>query len=307
LTRESLCRRIGSRHHAFDNECNEFLCKCFIGAIKGTSTCDGIAGSSRNGLCHRGIPQGDSYSLSIVGFQELTHAGRKSRDGIVKYILNLTDGSTWLLYVVPSNASSIFQLTSLESNIYIASNGNFSGTTQLAKLPKNYLSDVYDKTYGVYAVNATISGSTTNNKGRYTISWTKAGVHDRELLIFLLPHHLESMSVDSRSKVPSLFLHTPTNGVAVALMTNNITLLEPDLPSTVGFLPWSPDRKIDKICSKNSTVYGIIDGVAKSEVTYDLVGRLSREDSTYWAGKEKQPPNFIKNKVVGIVRIRQRQ
>jgi endo-1,3(4)-beta-glucanase len=135
---------------------------------------------------------------SLVGFKDFTHAGRKDQDGSVKYVINLVDGATWVLYVIPTVPSYVFHLVSEDANTYTTSNRTFDGIIQLAKLNTETKSSYfYDRAYGAYPVDATISGSVTDNKGDYTISWTKEGFQSRELLMFALPHQMESSSLQT--------------------------------------------------------------------------------------------------------------
>jgi endo-1,3(4)-beta-glucanase len=225
---------------------------------------------------------------TYIGFQSFLNvtSNRSSSnliEGSSKFLAKLKDGSSWVVYILPTGSSNKFELKR-DGDIYIGSRP-FSGTVQMARLSGS--ADAYDKTYGVYAINAKLSGSVINNQGQYTISWTKLGARNRELLMFALPHQVESMTEDSSDRLIDLVMRTTTKGNANGILGNSITMLEAELPSTVGFLPWSPDlahqKKTGVLCQPKQSLP--FDRLARKEIEEDIVHRISTQDSVYWSGK----------------------
>jgi endo-1,3(4)-beta-glucanase len=224
---------------------------------------------------------------SLIGFQELTPIWQRQSDGTTKYSLNLVDGTKWVMYVFPSKGSSYPRFVrQSSSHTWIDEVGDFSGVIQIAKVPKGELSSsIYDKTAGTYAIDADISGSVRGTTGTYVLSWKTAGISSQNLLMFALPHHIQSMAPGTKAKLVSLSLRTTTKGSATAIISNNMTFVETSLPTNIYFYPQAPDTLANNLCLNNSTWRSFILKVAKNEIEYDINGRISREQSVYWSGK----------------------
>jgi endo-1,3(4)-beta-glucanase len=231
---------------------------------------------------------------TFVGFEDFVHAGRKREDGTDKFLARLIDGALWILYVIPDDLKAKFKIVKKDINTYVA-DSFFTGIIQIAKLPNQFAAiGTYDKFYGVYAVGANVSGSVVNNHGFYTISWTTSGLPDRELLSFLLPHHIESLNEEGKRRIfPGLSLYTPSKGMATAFTGSNVTFIENEIPSAISFLPGFPDRKRNyKFCGSNSTTRALFSTLASNEINEDLTGKMFNQNSIYWSGKVSWIPNI---------------
>ncbi|KAK5174070.1 endo-1,3-beta glucanase [Saxophila tyrrhenica] len=177
---------------------------------------------------------------SGIGIESVTYAGAVVKGTTFKYRALLSSGVTWLIYVTPRNTGYQENSFTLVSPVSIQGPPGFGGYIQIAKVPTNVTDaeDVYDGSAGVYPTSIDISGSVAGTEGTYTLSWTKEGPAGQPLLMFALPHHLESLA--STDGVTDVMLQTTTKGVATAVQADSWTLVEPDLPIGMAFNPWSP-------------------------------------------------------------------
>src|ERR1700712_5597662 len=60
------------------------------------------------------------------------------------------------------------------------------------------------------------------------------------LLMFALPHHMESLVADIVARVTPIQLATTSKGIATGVLTSSFVFFEPNLPVDIGFKPWSP-------------------------------------------------------------------
>ncbi|KAJ5788598.1 hypothetical protein N7457_003588 [Penicillium paradoxum] len=176
---------------------------------------------------------------SGVFFRKVVNAG-SPRPGIFKYKVDLEDDTTWLLYATPADGQDPeFKLV---SKVNLRGPRGFSGTIQIAKNPAGTSGEkFYDNSSGVYPVAGNITGSVTGNTGTYSLSWTKAGkdVKDTPLIMFALPHHIQSFDHPTKGRITDINLRTTTKGNATAVIGESWTMVEPNLPVDMGFAPWS--------------------------------------------------------------------
>lgn len=106
--------------------------------------------------------------------------------------------------------------------------------------------------------------------------------------MFALPHHVASFDDDTASRVTSVTLASTSKGIATAVLADSFTMVEDDLPTDIGFDPWSP--RLGSVGSAEASG-GTISERAKSAVS--SVGRLELQGditvltnltSKYYAG-----------------------
>jgi endo-1,3(4)-beta-glucanase len=148
------------------------------------------------------------------------------------------------MYVTPDNKGPAPKFTLLDDK-RIKGPANFSGTIQLAKL-KDLGEQEYDKSAGTYATSAQISGSVEGQRGKYTLKWRQGGDTSRPLIMFTLPHHVNSMDAASKRFLTKIELTTVSKGIVRAIMASNMTM-EEELPTGIDFGPWAPDGKVHDI------------------------------------------------------------
>ena len=210
-----------------------------------------------------------------------------SRAGVYKYRIILEDGKIWLIYATPKDGFD--PNLRLTSSSLIQGPAGWSGIIQVAKNPAASAGEfAYDRSAGVYATAATISGSVLGRIGTYNISWTKAGfisrpqTPDPKLLIFALPHHVASFHGATAVAKTSIKLQTTTKGIATAVLADTWTLVEPDLPVDMAFAPWTPTKRTPS--RLNSVALNAISQVAVSEMNQDINAQTNL-DSMYFSGK----------------------
>jgi endo-1,3(4)-beta-glucanase len=205
-----------------------------------------------------------------------------------KYQIELEDDSHWLLYATPvaSLGAPPFELK--DSATIIGPEG-FVGMIQVAKNPSNTTGEAsYDSTAGAYAVNATISGSVDGSAGSYTLSWAKDGVQNQTLLMFALPHHVEAFDETTTAALTDIELVTTVKGYAKAVIADSITMVEADLPDTMGFAPWVPTANGGGGGSSNEVLnaeaLAAVNSAGALELAQDF-DQQTRLDSMYYSGK----------------------
>ena len=191
------------------------------------------------------------YIDSGVFFQTVTQLNWLNA-GTSKYKILLDDNTTWLLY---ASAFDGFSLSlSLTSKTRLSTTAPFNGTIQIAKNPGDVaVQEVqYDSCAGAYATTATLSGSADGGSGSYTFSWTKGGLVGTSLMMFALPHHVESMDEATSAAMTTIQLRSTTKGIATAVIADSWTMNEPEMPVTVGFAPWSPSNGPTVLVASNA-------------------------------------------------------
>ncbi|KZF24885.1 glycoside hydrolase family 81 protein [Xylona heveae TC161] len=226
-----------------------------------------------------------SYSAPVIQssvfFRSLS-AVQSPQSGVAKYQVTLEDNSIWLIYLTASSGSPV-ALQQI-SNTVIQAPAEFNGTVQIAKVPQGNTTaqSTYDAAAGVYATTAQVSGSVSGSVGSYSLSWTKAGKTSNTLLMFALPHHVQSFSSGTKSGVTGIQLQTTTKGIATAVVADSWTLTESSLPTDMGFAPWSPSLR--SVTSLSAAAIQLIQSVGASEVSQDMNAQTNL-NSMYFSGK----------------------
>jgi endo-1,3(4)-beta-glucanase len=141
---------------------------------------------------------------------------------------------------------------------------------------------VYDQACGAYATGVKLVGSATDTSGSYTFCFKKDGMKEATLAMFALPHHQSSFDGATKGKMANVKLQTTTKGLANAVLADSWTMVEPKLPTTIGFLPWSPEA--GGISSISEAAKKTIHGIAQKEISQDIMGQTD-QPSMYFSGK----------------------
>ncbi|KAF2477918.1 glycoside hydrolase, partial [Lindgomyces ingoldianus] len=220
-------------------------------------------------------------------FRTLKYVGQLN--GVTyKYQIQLEDSSEWLLYATPVASLGAPPFT-LKDSATIVGPADFIGIIQVAKNPANTTGEkVFDSSAGAFATNATISGSVDGSSGSYTIAWGKDGIANQTLLMFALPHQVESFDSNTAAALTDISLVTTTKGYARAIAANKMTMVEPNLPSTVGFAPWIPASNGGNGGSENNVLNSAAIAAVNSAGALELnedINSQTRLDSMYYSGK----------------------
>lgn len=159
-----------------------------------------------------------------------------------KYRFKDCDGFDWLLYINPASGLEYdgTKLAKTDANTFVFS-PNFKGTVQVAKCPPGTdAEELYDRACGTYIAEAKVYATVNAGRGTYGFNYTKVG--NRSLLMFLLPHHMQSLDAEFKSETTKLQLQTSTKGMATAVWANgdSISFTETNLPTSMSFAPWTP-------------------------------------------------------------------
>ena len=212
----------------------------------------------------------------------LTMAKSFADASIFKYSLTLNNGNRWLIYATPSNQQD--PRFTLSSRGAVTGPARFSGVIQIAKVSGDAASEaLYDASAGVYATSAALTGTVQSTDGSYTITWTKAGATCKPLMMWALPHHVNSLSNNGIKIYRNITLTTTTKGNATAVVGDAWTLVESNLPTSMGFAPWDPDSKTSAT-NFPSSVISKISAAAISELSQDISAQ-SNLNSMYYSGK----------------------
>ncbi|KAF2877864.1 endo-1,3(4)-beta-glucanase 1 precursor [Massariosphaeria phaeospora] len=205
-----------------------------------------------------------------------------------KYRVTLEDSTEWLIYATPvaSLGAPPFEL---KDSANIVGPEGFIGMIQVAKNPASDSGEkIYDSTAGSYAVNATLTGTVDRSSGSYTLDWGKGGVQNQTLLMFALPHHVESFDEKTATALTGIELATITKGIAKAIVADKMTMVENNLPNTIGFAPWVPAGNGGNGGSDNTDLMGgalaLVNNVGAVELSEDF-DKQTRLDSMYYSGK----------------------
>ncbi|KAK1448261.1 glycosyl hydrolase family 81 [Colletotrichum cuscutae] len=199
----------------------------------------------------------------------------------------LGDGSSWLIYINPTSMSERPTLRMTDKGTILGPK-QFTGTIQVAKVPAGKAGiDIFSKAAGAYPVGATLSGSVSGKTGTYTLAWEKKGIKERSLLMFALPHHVKSFDQKTARGLTNITLASTTKGIATATLADEFTMVEPELPTDMGFDPWSP--RLGSVGSAGSAAIvsedakAAIINAAKIELARDIT-TLTNLTSKYYAG-----------------------
>jgi endo-1,3(4)-beta-glucanase len=209
-------------------------------------------------------------------------------DGTYKWRVTLNDNSRWLFYVTPLASEGVPPFTLVDSST-IRGPSDFIGMIQVAKNPAGSSGEEsFDEAAGAYATSGTITASVDGNSGSYRISWGKGGVQSKTLLMYALPHHVESFDQETKGALKDIKLVTTTKGYAQAVLADRITMRENDLPATIGFAPWAKNPNGGSGGSENvdlgSIALALVNNAAQEELSQDFISQTSL-NSMYYSGK----------------------
>ncbi|KAI1387491.1 glycoside hydrolase family 81 protein [Hypoxylon trugodes] len=215
-----------------------------------------------------------------VYFKTVTKSINGPKEGMTKYTLYLEDSTVWHVYAYSAKGDT-FDL-SVVNNKMAKAEKPYDGIVQVAKDPGNGAETAIDAASGAYPVNVTLSGSTSGSKGTYTFTFEKAGFSNVKLLMYALPHHVDSFDSATHSSKSKAQLQTTTKGMAVGVVADSWTMVEPNMPVSMGFAPWHPVDGEKKALSDSAINH--ITKVAANEAGQS-VDQQSDQNSMYFGGK----------------------
>ncbi|KAL7622075.1 endo-1,3-beta glucanase [Parahypoxylon ruwenzoriense] len=214
-----------------------------------------------------------------VYFKTVTKSIRGPKSGVTKYTFYLEDGKIWHVYAYSAKGDA-FDLTIINNKMAKAEK-QFDGIVQVAKDPGN-AETIIDAASGAYPVGVALSGTVSGSKGTYTFTFQKAGFSSVLLLMYALPHHVDCFDNSTHKAISVAKLQTTTKGMAVGVVADSWTMVEPHMPVSMGFAPWDPVEGPKKTL-KDSAIK-IIGPVAMKELSQN-VEQQSNQNSMYFSGK----------------------
>ncbi|KAF4982297.1 hypothetical protein FZEAL_2046 [Fusarium zealandicum] len=220
------------------------------------------------------------FIQSSVYFRSMTRVSKDPKANVRKYNFVLEDGTTWRLYAYKTKGDPL-DLTVVNNGLASSAKA-FYGSIQIAKDSGSSKSEgVLDNGCGIYPTSMKVSGSAVGSKGTYSFTWSKSGHPTGNLWMFALPHHISSFDSTTSSGVRDYKLQTTTKGLATAVGGTTWTMVEPSMPVSMGFAPWSTTSG-SKGLSTNAK--NIIKPIAQLEISQDMSAQ-SDVQSMYFAGK----------------------
>lgn len=230
------------------------------------------------------IYYGSTPAISTgVFFKTVTKSTKGPKPGVTKYTIYLEDGKVWHVYAYSEQGDS-FDLQVI-NNSHAKAKTPFNGIIQVIKDPGS-AEGLIDEASGAYPTGVTLSGTSSGTKGTYTFMYKKAGVFNGKLMMYALPHHVDSFDTETHNAVTKIQLQTTTKGMATAVIADSWTMVEPNMPVSMGFAPWDPVTG-SKASVKSNLINEILP-IALKEISQD-VEQQSNQNSMYFSGKVRCP------------------
>jgi endo-1,3(4)-beta-glucanase len=232
-----------------------------------------VTGGYRNAM-----PTIQTDGRGFVDFNGPAYVGKS-----VRYRIKDMDGRDWVIYInpVPGLDYDATRFFKMDPNTIIGP-PNFKGTIQVAKNPLGSEGEaLYDKACGAFVTEAKLTAVVNDTRGTYTFHYSKIGTSP--LLMFALPHHMQSLDPELRRQVTRLQLRTTTKGIATAIWADRLSFIEPALPTTMHFGPWLPTTTPLARIRYPPEVLALVTAVAERDLRRCMAETIS-QDSIYYAG-----------------------
>ncbi|CDK25285.1 unnamed protein product [Kuraishia capsulata CBS 1993] len=214
---------------------------------------------------------------SGVGISSVS-GGTAPRSGINKYVIKLSNDTTWTMFVtVPSGQSLSFSLDG--SSKIVGSNSVSGAVVQICCGTDSS----FDSAAGCYPTACTLSGSVSGSKGTYALSYTTSGTSNSgKTLMFALPHQVDSFTSTTSGSKTSAELTDTVHGTVVGYLTKKFEMSE-TLPTSMSLAPFTTISGWSKP-NYTSAQLSAIKTAAEADANDD-VASLSNLDSMYYSGK----------------------
>ncbi|KAM3561083.1 hypothetical protein MY1884_002575 [Beauveria asiatica] len=219
-----------------------------------------------------------------VFFRDVKRSTQKPKKNVTKYVFILEDGTTWRVYGYKTKGDDLDLVVT--NNGVVTSTKPFYGVLQVVKeatSSSDEESKLLDQGAGIYPVTMNLSGGVQGAAGSYEFNFDKAGHAEGELLMFALPHHVQSFDAATSGQLAKgVSLMTPTKGRATLVQGTKWTMVEPSMPVKLGFAPY--DAQKDSVSKLSKSAKSIIKAAASKEILQDMIA-ASDLDSMYFSGK----------------------
>lgn len=187
-----------------------------------------------------------------------------------KWRVILEDGKVWLIYA--SAGSQDLNLT-LTSNTTLKASARWTGLIQVSKLPGNDTNAelLFDKSVGSYTTAIILSGA-VGSDAQYRFDFQKMG--NQPVLMYALPHHVNSFSSTTKASIVGYKLASPTTGQMSLVSADYWTLASP-LPNA---------SQLSPVPSVSSNALSYVRAALTTDANQDFDSQI-RVDSMYYSGK----------------------
>ena len=218
---------------------------------------------------------------SGVFFKTVTRVTKDPKSNVAKFTFILEDGTTWRVYAWRTKGDQLD--LKVVNNSLAEAKKPFYGIIQITKDPMTSSSEQeLDDGSGIYPVTLELSGSAKGKTGQYSFQFQKEGHQTGDLYMYALPHHLSSFDPSTQKQIQQTQLQSTTKGLATMVKGSKWTMIEPSMPSAMGFAPWHPEKGNCKTISDHAK--SIIRSAAEKEVSQNMMAQCNL-DSMYFSGK----------------------
>lgn len=218
---------------------------------------------------------------SGVYFKSMSRSTRDPKENVAKYTFQLENGSTWRMYGWRTKGDELD--LKVINNGLAESKKPFYGIIQVCKDPRSQGSEeLLDDGSAIYPLTVSLSGSTSGSKGTYCFKFQKDGHQSGNMYMYALPHHVESFGEETKKRIQKIRLPSPTKGMATLVRGSEWTMVEPQMPTSMGFSPWHPEKGNAEHLSDQAK--NVIRAAAEKEMQQNMMAQ-SNLDSMYFSGK----------------------
>ncbi|KAG7192488.1 uncharacterized protein KQ657_001583 [Scheffersomyces spartinae] len=225
---------------------------------------------------------------SVYGFTNVVSVSSAIiTSNTLKYRVTLSTGIEWLLYVTDPSGSLTSKKRSdfgfsISYTTLTASTSIDGLILQAAVAPDSTAQEAYyDMSAGLYTTSIDLTGNASGgSSATYSFEYQTRGISAHNSpLVFLLPHHLESLL--SSGTLTDITLESTTKGRMTAILTNTVTMAE-TLNTDLQFLPWIPGSS-NLVFTKEQM--DLLVETATSEINVDIQSTVASYHSNYFSGK----------------------
>lgn len=233
---------------------------------------------------------------SAVGISTLTlETSNNLADGILKYRISLLNGVDWLLYItVPdSHSSDEVDLSIEDGSVKFTLSSPIDGLIiQISEAPeKSDLEIYYDSAAGMYLTTMQLSGASDSTVANYKFAYQTEGKSSSgSTMIFVLPHHLKSLTDVTLTKNTGISMDSTTKGKMTGFLTTELAFTSA-LNNKVSWLPWS-EQLGDNELIYSAEQLRLLATVANEEIQVNIKSSISGLN-TYYLGKILDKYAFI--------------
>ncbi|KAI6782091.1 uncharacterized protein J7T54_003511 [Emericellopsis cladophorae] len=217
-----------------------------------------------------------------VYIRQMTKVAKNPKANVAKYNFLLEDGTTWHVYA-HCTGGAMLNLKTINNGL-VQSTKPFTGSIQIVKDTFSRNSEqMLDDGAGVYPTGVELTGSTSGKVGTYSFKFQRAGHPSGSLYMWALPHHVASFDAATRSRTSAFQMYTHTKGKCTLVRDTVWTMVEPEMPTSMGHGPWDASTRSTRK-SLSASAKAAVRAVALMEASQDMDSQTNL-NSMYFSGK----------------------